>query len=121
MNEHMHYLLRKHGVIMSMDESISVSFMNKPPDKVPNAETTQFSQRPDSEPLMVTFEESQEPYNDRTISSERMKSLLVQDKFEKFKSELQKNNSITRNQSEISSKQHNSGNSIQNDEVQMKN
>ena len=35
MNEHMHYMLKKQGIVLKMDETITVSFISRPTQVVP--------------------------------------------------------------------------------------
>ena len=56
LNEHMHYLLKKHGVVMKMDEDISVSFMYMPIKC--DEEFYSKNSSVNSDPLIVSFSTS---------------------------------------------------------------
>ena len=79
MNEHMHYMLKKEGIVLKMDETITVSFISRPTQVVPLI-------RSQSDVRFTV--ESIENIETTTVDSEKVSSLLVQDILKKARIEM---------------------------------
>ena len=75
----MHYILKKQGILLSMDENIGLSFINRPTE-TPQLGVRTTHRTTSGEPLMLQTGDIDDSLlrGDRT-SSDRMQSLLVQE------------------------------------------